>query len=221
MLLPTKCMSSVLKSPSAWEVEEKHQFQYLNKASALFKCVLLSLMSGTSQCHETQQMQPEVRTLFKGKTGVGNTSATARGKTQIRSIIIIILWLISGGQKEVLFIQVYVHICLCAFLYIQIYIFEEKRILGFCPDHILNTAEGKIGSIPGKGVSVDRTLKGRQCELPILSSLNCFGGTWVNVSWRVSAAIFREIFSYLSCLFAQEALNGYTTSLSLSKSTST
>jgi len=30
------------------------------------------------------------------------------------------------------------------FLHIEIYIFEEKRILEFCSGHILHTTEGKI-----------------------------------------------------------------------------
>lgn len=58
----------------------------------------------------------------------------------------------------------YVYVFICIFLYIQIYIFEEKRILVFCSDHILYTTEEKIGRIPAKKFLPDKTLKDRLCE---------------------------------------------------------
>ena len=59
---------------------------------------------------------------------------------------------------------VYIYVLMYIFLYIQTYIYEEKRILEFCSDHILNNTEGKIVDIPAKKFLPDKILKDRPCK---------------------------------------------------------
>lgn len=177
--------------PSAWEVEEKPHLQDVNKCKHTVQVSLLSLVSGTSQCHETQQRQPEGRTLFKGGTGVRSTWATTYGKTQIQSSSIIILWLISGGKKE-----------LFLYLHMSIYIYTNKHFWGKEDPGVLLRPHFKYcwredRHYPReKAFCFSRILKGRQCELPILSSLNCFGGTG-RVSAEGSVQLFLEKYFHI------------------------
>lgn len=200
-------MSSFLKSPGAWEVEEKHHFQYLNKCKHTIQvcpgslwCQVPASATEHSRCSQRWELclkeEPELEAL----------ELQFVVKTQIQSIIII-LWLISGGGKKL-------------FVYIRIYIFIYTNIC-FCGKEnagILLRPRFKYCWREDRQYPREKSFCWQNTErqtlwMPILSSLNCFGGTQVTVSWRVRAVVFREIFSCLSLLFAQEDLKGCTTSL--------
>lgn len=106
----------------AWEVEKKYHYLIYELKQAHYSSVsLLSPTSCTSECHETWEMQREVRTLSKGRTGVGNTRATAPcGKTQNQSNIIMTNF--RRKKKEVVF----TYIC----IYIHIFVYTNMHFSG-------------------------------------------------------------------------------------------
>lgn len=107
----------------AWEVEKKyHYLKYELKQTHYSSVSLLFPTSCTSECHETWEMQREVRTLSKGRTGVGNTRATAPcGKTQNQSNII----MTNFRRKKRSFF--YIHMYLYTYFCIYKYTFFRKR----------------------------------------------------------------------------------------------
>ena len=186
-----------LQGPSAcfwdpWEVGKK--CHYLTPGSKQARCSNVSLLSPTSRTsasNVTQEVQPDVGTLSKGRTAVGNSWATTPcGKTEHQNIITI-LWLISGGGKKGALINMCVFIYI--FLYVEIYIFaywnihfwgkENPRVL--LRSHFTYY---RREDILGKELLPDKMLKVRLCEcMPSFCSAALREHWWVSAEgWKLS-----------------------------------